>query len=317
MGRRTWVKIYADKWLRGTIREEPPEIRGIWIDLLTLAGDSAYGDEGIIRLAPGCGLTDEQICVILNIDNELWQRAKQRLIETERIKVTDNNEIIILNWLKYQSEYMRQKKYREKLQSKVTNESYNDKLQNKVTSKSNREKEKEKEKENINNNTHSIIEQEKSIDFIIVKDEILKLLHELGFPRKTLRSKTDQEALNEILIKCENDWLKVKAGLEHIVKHKDRIMLFANGFPGLWAIAKNWDWLVNVKEPIKVDFGKITTIESFVRFLIKNKVPRPQWFSLVKQWRKYWGWKESSEQLMDMVEKMIKKGGNDGQIKKT
>ena len=95
MGRRTWIKIYADKWLRGTIREEPPEIRGIWIDLLALAGDSAYGDEGIIRLAPGCGLTDEQICVILNINNDLWQRAKQRLIETERITVTDNNEIII------------------------------------------------------------------------------------------------------------------------------------------------------------------------------------------------------------------------------
>ena len=151
MGRRTWVKIYADKWLRGTIREEPPEIRGIWVDLLTLAGDSAYGDEGIIRLAPGCGLTDEQICVILNIDNDLWQRAKQRLIETERITVTDHNEIIILNWLKYQSEYMRQKKYREKLQQKVTNESYNDKLQDKVTSKSDREKEKEKEIKNINN----------------------------------------------------------------------------------------------------------------------------------------------------------------------
>jgi len=83
--------------------------------------------------------------------------------------------------------------------------------------------------------------------------------------------------------------------------------LFSNGFPGLWAIAKNWDWLVNIEDPVEVDFEKIKTIESFVRFLVKNKIPRPQWFSLVKQWRKYWGWKETNEQLMDMIEKEIKK----------
>jgi len=73
----------------------------------------------------------------------------------------------------------------------------------KAPSKGFQNKEKEKEKEKNNNNTHSSIEHEKSIDFIIVKDDLLKLLHQLGFPRKSFRSKTDQEALQEILIKCE------------------------------------------------------------------------------------------------------------------
>ena len=104
MGRRTWIKIFCDNWLRGTIREETPSIRGIWVDLLTLAGDSAYGDIGKISLAKRCGLSDEQICVVLNIDKELWKKAKKRLLKTERIRVNGYNEIKISNWKKYQSE---------------------------------------------------------------------------------------------------------------------------------------------------------------------------------------------------------------------
>lgn len=123
MGRRTWVKIYCDKWLRGTLREETLDLRGAWIDLLALAGDSAYGDIGKISLADKCGLTDKQICIILNIKNKKWQDIKKRLIETDRIKANGYNEIEIINWDKYQSEYERQKPYREKLLPKVTPES--------------------------------------------------------------------------------------------------------------------------------------------------------------------------------------------------
>ena len=53
----------------------------------------------------------------------LWLEAKQKLINTERINVNGNNEIKILNWRKYQSEYARQKPYRKRLQSKVTSRS--------------------------------------------------------------------------------------------------------------------------------------------------------------------------------------------------
>ena len=109
MGRRTWVKIYVDKWLRGTLREETASTRGIWIDILTLAGDSAFGDVGEIKLGTNVGMTDEQISKILFINLKEWLTTKQRLIETERIKIKKNNTIMILNWDKYQSEYQRQK----------------------------------------------------------------------------------------------------------------------------------------------------------------------------------------------------------------
>jgi len=120
MGRRAWIKIYCDKWLRGTLRDEEPIIRGIWIDVLALSGDSAYGDNGVIKLAEDIGLTDEQIHKILGITLSQWQSTKQRLIETDRIKVLSNNIIEVVNWKKYQSEYERQKSYRPKLHSEVT-----------------------------------------------------------------------------------------------------------------------------------------------------------------------------------------------------
>lgn len=123
MGRRTWIKIFAEKWLRGSIRQEPLEVRAIWIDILTLAADSVYGDDGVISVAPECGLTDEQIAAILNVDMTIWLEVKQKLINTERINVNGNNEIKMLNWRKYQSEYARQKPYRKRLQSKVTSRS--------------------------------------------------------------------------------------------------------------------------------------------------------------------------------------------------
>jgi len=135
MGRRTWIKIYCDKWLRGSIREESPETRAIWIDILSLAGDSAYGDDGIISVAPGCGYTDEQIAKILRVPIQLWKKTKKKLQKTDRISNNKSGEIVITNWKSYQSEYARQKQYRQ---------SDNTKSQGKVTPKSNREKREER-----------------------------------------------------------------------------------------------------------------------------------------------------------------------------
>lgn len=208
----------------------------------------------------------EYLAIEWSIDEDKLKRIYDVLAEVNLIDPGEwqNGRIYCPQILEYCDEYTRKKiqKVQNTPDSVLTKSGENPKMspQNRI--------DKNRIEKNINNNTHSIIEREKlkndkfqnsnikhvdeiiqrEIDFIVVKDEILKLLHKLGFPRKTLRSKTDQEALNEIYIKCENDWLKVKAGFEHIVKHKDRIKLFSNGFPGLWAIAKNWDWLVNVKE---------------------------------------------------------------------
>lgn len=125
MANRTWFKIYADKWLTGTIREESPSVRGIFVDLLALAGGGEFGDWGVISLKNGVGIFDSQYQKILNVSKTEWRTTKKRLILTERIAVNSANVITILNWRKYQSEYERQKPYRNtKLQAPVTSGSY-------------------------------------------------------------------------------------------------------------------------------------------------------------------------------------------------
>ncbi len=114
MGSRTWIKVYCNKWLEGTLREETSDVRGVWIDLLVLAGSGQYGDTGEIKLSNGVGFTDRQIAEILHISPALWRRAKARFIETGRIIMTPRGAISITNWSKYQSEYERQKPYRER-----------------------------------------------------------------------------------------------------------------------------------------------------------------------------------------------------------
>lgn len=124
MGGRTWVKIFTDNWFEGTIRRESPLVRAVFVDLLALAGK--MGDEGKIRL-PGTtiGYTDLQLAAILNIGVPEWVQSKERLsnhpdAKENRISITNENVIEIINWSKYQSEYLRQKGYRQKLHPRVT-----------------------------------------------------------------------------------------------------------------------------------------------------------------------------------------------------
>ena len=114
MGSRTWFKVYSDKWLTGTIREETPEVRSVWIDLLALAAAGGYGDSGEIKYNDSVGLTDKQIAAALRISPRLWRMAKTRFLGTNRIEITENGAIRIVNWAKYQSEYGRQKPWRER-----------------------------------------------------------------------------------------------------------------------------------------------------------------------------------------------------------
>ena len=112
MGSRTWIKIYCDKWLNGTIREESLEVRAVWVDLLVLAGSGKYGDSGEIKITDSIGFLDTQLADLLQISTRKWKIISKRLQETDRICVHQNNVIAIKNWSKYQSEYERTKRYR-------------------------------------------------------------------------------------------------------------------------------------------------------------------------------------------------------------
>ena len=112
MSRRSWIKLHVREWLKGPLREEKPEVRGIYADLLALAGD---GDtpEGTISIDETRSYSGARIARILNIDGKTWSRVRDRLCALGYIKMDSQTGILyISNWKAHQSEYLRQKPYR-------------------------------------------------------------------------------------------------------------------------------------------------------------------------------------------------------------
>jgi hypothetical protein len=145
--RRNWIKIYVDQCLRGTMMDEMtnPAERFIWFGFLLLAGDSPIN--GKIAITENMGYTDEQLGALLKCDSKIITSAKQKMVKYDKISTAKNNVIEIVNWGKYQSEYQRQKPYREdeKLQPKVTTKSDaldrdRDKIENKIRKEEKKEK---------------------------------------------------------------------------------------------------------------------------------------------------------------------------------
>ena len=133
-GSRSWIKIFCTSWFEGSIRDESPLIRSIWVDLLALAGRTGY--TGVISL-PGVnvGYTDEQLANIFRVSLSEWLSCKEKLsnhpdhMVGNRILVKPGNVIAIINWEQYQSEYSRQKDYRYSSNSKLHKHFSNSKLQ--------------------------------------------------------------------------------------------------------------------------------------------------------------------------------------------
>lgn len=140
-----WFKIFGDKWFMGSTRWElSVEQRSVWVDLLARAS---------INEPPGRidYFSLEQLAHQFNISLGLLQSTLNKCEEHKKIKHDRKKKrIIILNWKKYQSEYERQRPYRQQVrgQSKMTKN--DDKSSNKVTPKEEGEgEEKEEEKEEI------------------------------------------------------------------------------------------------------------------------------------------------------------------------
>jgi hypothetical protein len=117
-GRRTWIRLWVSDWLRGDIRQESAAVRGILADLICLAGDSAFGNEGLIMLSKGVGYTTEQLQQVLNVNKEELEHAFEVLKKTGEIIIREHGEIEMIKWDRYQSEYQRQRQYREKAPTK-------------------------------------------------------------------------------------------------------------------------------------------------------------------------------------------------------
>src|SRR6266576_3983276 len=118
--RRQWVKLWVNEWLDGTTRFEltAPQ-RLLWIDLLALAGRSrfpgyVYAGEG--EAGKKVGYPIAYLAGVLQMDEVTLNNALKLLQQHNHITLAETAPeqyvIGIINWEKYQSEYLRQKTYR-------------------------------------------------------------------------------------------------------------------------------------------------------------------------------------------------------------
>jgi hypothetical protein len=110
-GRRTWIKIYPNQCINGSIRLLEPEVRSVWYDLLAFSALCA--EPGLISDNDKRPYPLKFVANRLNIEPELLEKALE-LFEKEGRVEQNGTGIRIVNFRAYQSEYQRQKPYREK-----------------------------------------------------------------------------------------------------------------------------------------------------------------------------------------------------------
>ncbi len=125
--RRQWVKLWVNEWLDGTTRFElTSSQRLLWVDLLALAGRSRF--PGYIYAGTGqgnerVGYPIAYLAGVLQLDETDTNNALKLLALHGHITLEETTPekfvIGIVNWEKYQSEYLRQKAYR-KVTTKTT-----------------------------------------------------------------------------------------------------------------------------------------------------------------------------------------------------
>lgn len=120
--RRAWIKVFVTGWLHGSIRWQlEPAERGVFIDLLVLAGEC--GREGEISDNDSRPFPLDFLANSLNITRELLDSTIDKCVKEGRLLVKEDV-IIVVNWKAYQSEYDRQKQYRQKPEENTDPDKY-------------------------------------------------------------------------------------------------------------------------------------------------------------------------------------------------
>jgi len=108
---RTWVKLYCYQRLHGSVVYQLTEAeQSVWDKILCFAG--LCGGNGVIADNDGRPLPHHHIAHEIHSSLEDLESTIEKCIKEGRI-YEDGSGLHITNWLAYQSEYQRQKPYRE------------------------------------------------------------------------------------------------------------------------------------------------------------------------------------------------------------
>ncbi len=117
---RQWFKVWAREWVYGDLRSElTAEERALWTDLLAMAALSPQ--DGVVCETERNGYSFSRLAAILSVSPRFFRKTIEKL-SGKRLKMVTllkRNRIKIRNWRRYQSEYGRQKGYRQKLQPEL------------------------------------------------------------------------------------------------------------------------------------------------------------------------------------------------------
>jgi hypothetical protein len=117
----SFSKWLSRKWLYGTIRKLPVEIRGVWPDIQSQAEQSIY--IGNVCITKDVGYSNEQLSKMWNTPIEILEKAFNIFKnDLKCISIDEHNVIKILNWTSVQSPYQRLKKYRKNTKKNTKND---------------------------------------------------------------------------------------------------------------------------------------------------------------------------------------------------
>lgn len=97
-----------------------PAERSVWDDYLDMATSPLTPIPGQVCFGKDVGYTPEQLSIKLKTPVDVIRSANTAMTDLGMVTIENNGIIVINNWRRYQSDYQRQKGYRQRLQEEVT-----------------------------------------------------------------------------------------------------------------------------------------------------------------------------------------------------
>jgi len=119
--KRPWIKIYTNILNSSLNYELSLAEQAIFIKLICLAAE--YSDDGSIVDGEGQTIPHGFLAHRINADIDIFEVALKKCIATNRISENSTG-LHIVKWKEYQSEYLRQKPYRDKKRTDDDPEKY-------------------------------------------------------------------------------------------------------------------------------------------------------------------------------------------------